>query len=695
MTRKKKKIKYDRILIFISILASLYFIRSILLLGPIEPLIRYILIGIILTADVLLFFKVMKRKKHNVLSLVSVLLAVLYIFLGFNINKIYSYIDNINKKYISYSSSLVALNKEDTDIKFIKDKKIGVLNDNTSIEGYILAYELIEENNLENKNELVEYESFNSMLLDLLNEKLDYAFLPTTYVDIFTSTEEFEDIGEKTKIIISRSKDEKKEKTELASTGKDIKDPFTILLIGIDSATNGLKNADSFNGDSLNLVTFNPNTLTATMLSIPRDTYVPIACFTGKYENKITHSASKGTNCVINTIQDFLDIKIDYYMKINFTGVVDLVNAVGGVTVDVPYSFCEQDSKRRFGNKMIYVEKGVRTLNGEEALALSRNRKSNSEFCNSKWTQGTRNDFVRGTNQQMVIEALVDSIKSMNSIDHVYDILEAISNNLDTNMPTSTILSFYNIAKDILLKSKDKDSFITIEKLFIAGYGQTIYDETTSLQLWNYVPNKKSVDEIKTAMKENLELKERKVDKSFSYSPSDNYETPIIGKGPYATYTTYDLVPDFTKMTKIEADAWAIQYSMTIEYEKIKNSSLSSGAITKQNFPINKRCDKIPNKKITLTIIENYTPPTTPVKIDCVDPNNLTNNICLLPDFTGNTKTYVNTWANKFSNTVVISYVNEESDEESGTIIKQSVAKGTTVNEVIGDNLTIIITLAE
>ena len=164
---------------------------------------------------------------------------------------------------------------------------------------------------------------------------------------------------------------------------------------------------------SLILVTFNPNTLNTTILSIPRDSYVPISCFPGKYENKITHAAWKGTNCVINTIQDFTGIKIDYYAKINFKGLVGLVNAIGGITVDVPKDLCTDNSNR---SGKVCIKKGTQKLNGEEALVLARNRK-----------QLANGDIDRGLNQQKVLQGILDSAKNINSTTEVSKILDVKS----------------------------------------------------------------------------------------------------------------------------------------------------------------------------------------------------------------------------------------------------------------------------
>lgn len=135
-------------------------------------------------------------------------------------------------------------------------------------------------------------------------------------------------------------------KRETSSKGKNIKEPFTILLMGVDSTDEGLTKNTVANGDSLVLITFNPKTLNATMISIPRDSYVPIACWSGKPENKITHAAAYGTDCMMSTIEEYFDIKIDYYAKINFKGLVKLVDAMGGIDVEVPKDLCTDNSNR-------------------------------------------------------------------------------------------------------------------------------------------------------------------------------------------------------------------------------------------------------------------------------------------------------------------------------------------------------------
>lgn len=610
-TQKHKTSIVDIFFILITILSSCFMIYSLTLLGTIETTIRYIVIGIIALIDLILIIKLFKKKKKkkqikkSIKRFLLLLLIILYLFLGYTIYRITNSIDNMNKEFITTSTSLITLKENKiNDVSKIKNAKIAMSSNEEDPTSYNLQLELIDEHNLDNDNELLSYEDNASMIRDLYSGKVNYIFLPTNYGSIYSNYEEYETLEDDTKILISKEKKETKEDLELLGTSKDVSEPFTILLLGVDSKSEGIENADSFNGDAMILVTFNPDTLTATMLSIPRDTYVPIACFSNKAENKITHAASRGTKCVINTIQNFTGITIDYYAKINFTGVVDLVNALGGIEVDVPYAFCEQNSKRKWGKNTVYVEKGKQTLDGEQALALSRNRKNNApgmKVCGKEYSYGTRNDFVRGQNQQLVLKGIMNKAKNIENVTKVVDILDTISNNMDTNMDRNTILSFYNIAKDIMTTAKNKNGeLVTIQKLYLAGSDQTIYDERSNLVLYNYIPNQDSKEKVIKAMKQNLGLIEQKVEKEFSYSIEDEYKQNVIGKTGNKATTLYTLIPDFTTYTKAKADSWALKNGFTINYNEVE--SKTPGLITAQSYPAKKRVDLCTSKTITLTI---------------------------------------------------------------------------------------------
>ena len=566
-TRKKEKRKISSIFVLLFFIVALgcsgYLIYNLLLLSGIENTIRYIVIGVLAFIDLLLFVKTRniwknkqpkkKKKKDKKPSkrigfiLFLIIYSVICFGIGFVINYVYSKLDSVNKKYVTYTSSLVVLsNNPASSITDIKDYKIAILKDTSSPEGYIIPQTIIKENKLHDNNDIVEYESYTEMIADLYTEDLDAIFLSSEYASIYSSISGYENIGTETKKIISKSKKMLKTETskkETASTGKSVTEPFTILLMGIDSTDDVLTKNAVANGDSLILITFNPKTLNATMLSIPRDSYVPIAWWPGKRENKITHAAAYGTDCMINTIENFFDVNIDYYAKINFKGLVNLVDAMGGIDVEVPQDLCTDNSIRE---EVICINAGYQHLDGEGALVLSRNRK-----------QLVNGDFGRGQNQQLVIQAMLQKVKTINSVSQFTEIFNTVSNSLDTNLTTKQILSFYSIAKDIMKTglSSDKSNIININQLYLQGQSAMIYDSSMRMELYNYIPNTYSRDDITKAMKINLELLDHTESKTFSFSINETYEKKIVGYGPYkSTYDASKYAKAPTESTKTTDD---------------------------------------------------------------------------------------------------------------------------------------------
>lgn len=605
MSKKSKKGKsslFNKFMIFFVIIAvasSIFSIYEILLLSSIETLIRYIVIGVLVLLDLIIIFKChrirkfdetkkKKKPKKKLFMFLIILYTIICLLIGGTIFYVYGKINGLNKTFVTYTSDLLVMStNQANDISDVKDMKIGILKDDTNPEGAIIPKEIIKENNLNDENEVTDYDNYTSMLVDLYSGDLDAMFISNHYVSMFSGITGYENIESETKVIAKKSKKMRKASSsavETASTGKSITEPFTMLLMGIDSTDEVLEQNAIANGDTLILITFNPKTLNATMFSIPRDSYVPIACWSGKPENKITHAAAYGNDCMINTIQDYFDVNIDYYAKINFKGLVKLVDAVGGVEVDVPKVLCTDDSSR---GEEICIQPGHQTLNGEQALVYARNRK-----------QLANGDFGRAEHQQEIIMALINKIKTINDVSTFIDILNTVSNSMDTNLTTKQILSFYNVGKDILKKSvsTDTSNLINVQRLYLQGTGQMIYDERARMVLWDYVPNKNSRKDIIQAMKENLELAEHKVIKKFSFSINNPYEVKVIGEGPYNTSNgSYNLVPDFTGDTEAQARAAAAKLGLSVTFKG------SGGRVISQSFPANKRTDLVKGN-IVLTL---------------------------------------------------------------------------------------------
>lgn len=226
-----------------------------------------------------------------------------------------------------------------------------------------------------------------------------------------------------------------------------ITENVSILFVGVDDSEKRGQGADHSRSDALILATLNNKEKTVKLVSIPRDSYVYIP-YVG-YKDKITHAhAFGGTLATVETVEELFDIPIDYYVRMNFDAFVDIVDALGGIDVDVdiPYAFNEIDEHDK---KSIRLEPGFHHLNGTEALALARTRKHDS-------------DIMRGKRQQDILKAIAQKATSLSSITKLDDLIEAVGNNMKTDMTFTTIKGFFGYLSEgvpqidsITLKGKD------------------------------------------------------------------------------------------------------------------------------------------------------------------------------------------------------------------------------------------------
>ena len=239
---------------------------------------------------------------------------------------------------------------------------------------------------------------------------------------------------------------------EIAEIGEAVdvtKDSFNILISGIDTYGSITKVSRS---DVNILVTVNPSTHNILLTSIPRDYYVLIPEF-NEYD-KLTHAGIYGIETSVSTIENLLDTKINYYVKVNFTSVIDIVDAIGGITVDSSYDFTTQDG--------YHFTKGTNELDGEEALSFARERKSFAD-----------GDRVRGENQELILTAIINKAMSASIIMDYGNLLNALNDKFVTNITDEEITDF--IKKQI----SEMPSW-TIDSISLDG--TDAYDYTYSYQ---------------------------------------------------------------------------------------------------------------------------------------------------------------------------------------------------------------------
>lgn len=214
------------------------------------------------------------------------------------------------------------------------------------------------------------------------------------------------------------------------SDRKDIsKESFTLLISGVDETGA----ADQSSLSDVNILLFvNPVSNQITMTSIPRDSFIPHYALNNA-NDKLTHTGSYGVEDTMTSLENFFNIDIDYYAKVSFTSLIEIVDALNGIEVDVEISFEEQDENRSFDDSdLIKLEAGVQHLNGKQALAYARHRK-------------TYEDGVAGREraQERIIKAIIDKLLTVEGVTmYANKLMEVVPKYVVTNMPSKQITSF-------------------------------------------------------------------------------------------------------------------------------------------------------------------------------------------------------------------------------------------------------------
>ena len=208
------------------------------------------------------------------------------------------------------------------------------------------------------------------------------------------------------------------EEVERLSEGRKVpnitaeeKSPFSVLLLGTDSGDFG--RTDQGRSDTLILATVNPKKETTTLISIPRDTYTEIIGHEAK--DKINHAyAYGGVPMAIATVENLLATHVDYYVQINLKGLKELVDAVGGVKVNNPFSFIYEGAEFPIGKI---------TLDGEKALKYSRMRYDDPN-----------GDYGRQQRQQQILTGILDELKSAEILSNYSNVLNVVGENMKTDI---------------------------------------------------------------------------------------------------------------------------------------------------------------------------------------------------------------------------------------------------------------------
>lgn len=417
----------------------------------------------LLIFGIILIKKKIKWKLKITFSIISILIMVVLSFGNKYMDSTINFFKKITQNNLQTENYYVVVlkNSKYETTEDLKNKKIEYLNGIGSIDeakkklGEKLDYKEITTTMLSDLSE------------DLLNKKTDAIYLADYNKAMLD--EDNEEFKNNTKIIdtISLTKEKKVESKEVNITDE----PFNIFISGIDTYGEISSVARS---DVNILATVNPKTKQVLLTSIPRDYYVNLAGFNQK--DKLTHAGMYGIDTSIGTIEELLDTKINYYVRVNFSTLTKLVDTLGGINVYSDYNFIACGEYQ--------IKYGINYLNGEQALAFSRERHS---FIDG--------DRQRGKNQQAVIKAIVDKVTSPVILNKYSDILKTLEGTFQTNMEVKDI-------QKLIKFQIDKMPSWSIISQSVSGSDSSDYTYTYGKEkLYVMEPDEETVESAKEAIK--------------------------------------------------------------------------------------------------------------------------------------------------------------------------------------------------
>ena len=428
-----------------------------------------VMLGIV-ALGAILFLALFGKNRRKIVKILgngfAILFSIMFVIGGLGLSVANSLIADITIQNVEHKDiSLIVL--KENDIKSVGDiKEDDTLGYQTicypeSAEKMIKA--LKEERGIENPKK--EFGTINEMVKGLYEETVPIIILDEAYRNVLE--EEYPSFTNDTRVIYTINYPE--EEMSFVENVDITKDSFVVLISGIDTygKISGVSRSD------VNiLAVVNPIQEKILLISIPRDYYVPImsgGSSIGRGEgqmDKLTHTGLFGPRCTMSTLEELFNIPIHYYVRVNFTSVVDIVDAIGGVTVQSDYAFEE-------------FSVGLNECDGEKALSFARERYA--------FTDGDRQ---RGKNQMKIVEAIVGKLSNP-SLEYDYlQLFQAVGDCVETN------ISDADIKELIQFQINDMPKW-SMETTSVNGSDGNDYSYYSGQNLYVMYPEQASIDAAK------------------------------------------------------------------------------------------------------------------------------------------------------------------------------------------------------
>lgn len=496
--RKKKKnkrpiSKFMTIFMIISLALLIFQIIKLNLL-PAKLIVLFSLVMVILCLIILLIlhFKAKKFLPRILAGFIALCMCMGLAYGNYFIFKTDNTFDVVTSLADSKATTTSIVALKSSSIKKEKDlkgKKIGTILDMDKKPTKRMLDDLNKDNI---KYTTKDYSNLDELMEAFYSGEVDVICLNEKYRDILHETQAYFTFQTDTRIVHQNVHYTKVEKNDNPSDPvNDIsKDAFTVLVSGNDSY--GTLQDSNTRSDANLLLTVNPKTGTILMTSIPRDYYVELicpdddpelACPEGSYD-KLTHSGLMGVKSTEETIEKALGIKINYNVRINFSSVVNLVDALDGIDLDIKKG---EEVDIFYVNSQPGLSVGKHHVDGETALAFARERHAYAD-----------GDNQRVRNQQKVFKAIFKRIISPKMITNYGKFMDAIAVAFDTNLSGDEISKFVKYELDNMLNWKIESYAIVAEPDYQFCYQSQSY---ASVVAQNDVMNEVAKKKIQAVLK--------------------------------------------------------------------------------------------------------------------------------------------------------------------------------------------------
>jgi len=414
---KRQKHIFGKILAIIQALLSLLLLGSLLILNILPMTYLIIAAVVLLVLWLFVFLSQFTRKTHIPGKVISIIICLVLAIGSYYLLITNNLLGSITGLGYKIDNVVVAVLDEDPaqSIQDAADYTFGI-HSSLSRDSVDTAINEINET-LGTEISVVTYDGFGSMVDALYSGEVGALIYNTAWE---TTMEEMHE-GFTEEIRILESKEIKTKTTSIGTSNKNVtKEPFVVYITGNDSYGSIAATGRS---DVNMLVCVNPKTRQILMISTPRDSHLVFAGnVTNGTKDKLTHAGNFGIDVQMGTLEELYGVEIDFYARVNFTSLVNIVDALGGVDVYSDYTFTAIDGR--------HFTQGLNSLDGESALMFSRERNA--------FTNG---DFQRGKNQQAVLTAIIKKAMSPAILTSYASLIGSLEGNVDTSMVQNDITS--------------------------------------------------------------------------------------------------------------------------------------------------------------------------------------------------------------------------------------------------------------